>query len=139
MFPPEGEFLDVEAGWSAGGEGDWTNWTWPPLKRESEWEYTLEGPYEAISSDYRHACGLRPDGSVDCWGLTGKIQRLEEAPKLKPGNRAERASHQDLSSQHFWLSASFSEDSGERVGGLWGERPRRRAGANVRRLSQVPW
>ena len=27
------------------------------------------GPFIAIEAGWRRACGLRPDGDIDCWGL----------------------------------------------------------------------
>ena len=40
---------------------------------------TFSGPTEQISSGFYHSCGLKPDGSADCWGYNSKGQAVDQA------------------------------------------------------------
>ena len=122
--PPDGEFVSVKGGWSSmcaqrrSGELEcWgSNVVYVYLGDEinDSWRYCCQSVApEGIFVDYsvgdQHACGLRPDGQVECWGDDGFGQ------SSPPGG------------PFVSVSAGYSVSCGLRLGGqveCWGGRRR---------------
>ncbi len=94
---PSGEFTAVSAGGfhSCGLRTDGTIQCWGAKNNEYLGEFALtfgkdiafgqsdapSGEFTAVSAGYRHSCGLRTDGTIQCWGDNGAGQL--DAPSIR--------------------------------------------------------